>query len=370
MPASGAKRDYYEVLGVERDASDAEIKKAFRALAMKYHPDKNPGDAAAEERFKEANEAYDVLSDPDRRAAFDRFGMAAFGAPNQHGMAYPTSVTDVMSGIFGDIFGRRPRKASGRDLRYTLEVDFEEAAFGCEKTIRFPTQAACPDCAGTGARTSTGLRVCEACGGRGEVRVQQGLFSIGRACSACSGNGRVVADPCKRCQGSGRIRIEREFTVKIPAGVDDGAVRRVPREGEPGTRGGPPGDLHVIVRVKKHPLLRREGFDVEAEVPISFTQAALGAQIEVPTLDGKVKMRIPSGTQSGKVFRLRGKGVPRGADRASRGDQLIHIVVETPTNLSERQRQLLEEFAREAGEPVAHPRKKKFLDKVRELFDV
>jgi molecular chaperone DnaJ len=364
------KRDYYDVLGVGRDASDAELKKAFRSLAMKLHPDKNPGDAESEERFKEANEAYEVLSDPDKRAAYDRFGHAAFGPPGS-GMPATVTVSDMVGGIFGDLFGRKPKKAAGRDLRYTLEITFVEAALGCEKTIRFPTQAVCGDCAGTGARTSTGLKVCPVCGGRGEVKVAQGIFQIGRTCATCSGSGRIVADPCKRCDGAGRVRIEREFTVKIPPGSEDGAVRRVPREGEPGRLGGPPGDLHVIVRVTPHPIFSRKGNDLEADVPISFVQAALGAQIEVPTLEGKVKMRVPAGTQSSKVFRLRGKGLPRQGDRSSRGDLLVRILVETPTNLTVRQRQLLEELARESGvgETIAHPKKKKFLDKVRELFE-
>lgn len=366
------KSDYYELLGVRRDATPAELKRAFRRLALKHHPDKNPQDASAEERFKRISEAYAVLSDPDKRAAYDRFGHAAFAPGGAGGWAggaggFSASVADVLEGLFGDLLGRRPRRTAGRDLRYTLELSFEEAAFGTTKRIRFPTRKDCGACGGTGAKTSQSLSPCAACGGRGEVRVKQGLFTLTRTCAACEGAGRIVTEPCATCQGSGMVRIEREFDVKIPPGTEDGAVRMIPREGEPGRHGGPPGDLHVIVRLREHPLFSRQGFDVVCEVPVSFPQAALGAQIEVPTLDGKVRMRVPPGTQSGRVFRLRGKGIPRG-EGGPRGDQHVRIVVETPTQLTERQRQLLEEFAREAGEPVAHPRKKNFLEKVRELF--
>jgi molecular chaperone DnaJ len=326
------KRDYYEVLGCDRAADEAEIKKAFRSLALKHHPDKNPDDHAAEERFKEANEAYAVLSDPDKRAAYDRFGHAAFGVPQPGnwgtGFSASVSVGEVFDGILGDLFGRR-RKVGGRDLRYTLELSFEEAAFGIEKTIRFTKH---PECA------------------------------------ACEGKGRRGPGACRACDGNGRIRLEREYTVKVPAGTSDGAVRRVAREGEPGRRGGAPGDLHVLIRVAPHPLFKRQGHDVLTDLPVSFPQAALGAQVDVPTLDGKVKMRIPAGTQSGRVYRLRSKGIPRA--NGERGDQHVRIIVETPTNLTARQRELLEELAKERGDVLAHPRKKKFLDKVRELFDV
>jgi molecular chaperone DnaJ len=325
------KRDYYEILGCDRGADDAELKKAFRGLALKYHPDKNPEDRAAEERFKEANEAYAILSDPDKRAAYDRFGHAAFGAPQPggwSGFSGSVSVGEVFDGILGDLFGRR-KKAGGRDLRYTLELSFEEAAFGCEKTIRFTKHPECP---------------------------------------ACDGHGRRGPESCRQCEGSGRVRLEREYVVKVPAGTQEGAVRRVPREGEPGRKGGAPGDLHVLIRVAPHPLFKRQGHDVMTDLPVSFPQAALGTQVDVPTLDGKVKMRVPAGTQSGRVYRLRGKGIPRA--NGERGDQHVRIVVETPTNLTARQRELLEELARERGDSVAHPRKKKFLDKVRELFDV
>jgi molecular chaperone DnaJ len=372
VPVAVHKRDYYEVLDVGRDATDGEIKKAFRQLALKFHPDKNPADRVAEERFKEANEAYAVLSDPDKRAAYDRFGHAAFGAPNATGA--PPSVSEVFEGFF-DLFGKR-RKAGGRDLRYTLEVSFEEAAFGVTRPIRFPTRKECGSCGGTGGRNgAAGTRGCQACGGRGDVKIKQGLFTLPRTCTACGGTGRVVVDACPGCEGSGLQRIEREFEVTIPPGTSDGAVRRIPREGEPGRGGGAPGDLHVLVRVKEHPLFTRKDHDVICEIPVSFTQAALGAQVEVPTLDGKVKMRVPEGTQSGRLFRLRGKGIPRAAQKgAPRGDQHVRIVVETPTSLTPRQRELLEELGHESelgGEKaVGYPRKRTFLDKVRELFDV
>jgi molecular chaperone DnaJ len=305
------KRDYYEVLGVDREATDAELKRAFRELARKYHPDINPGDERAEDRFKEANEAYAVLSDARTRSRYDRHGFSAVGGAEgpQSGFG---SVVDAFDDIIGDILRRRKQRKRGRDLRYTLELSFEEAAFGCEKTIRIP-------------------------------------------------------DP-QGAEATGKPR-EREFSVSIPPGTREGAVKMLRGEGERGKGGAAPGDLHVIVRVVEHPMFRREGHDVWCEVPVSFPQAALGTVVEVPTLDGKVRMRVPEGTQSGRVFRIRGRGIPRSASRgAVRGDQLVRVTVETPTNLSERQRELLEAFAEDGGEGVAHPQKKGFLDKLRELF--
>lgn len=367
MVAAPHKRDYYDVLDVARDATDAEIKRAFRRLALAYHPDKNPEDRGAEERFKEANEAYAILSDPDKRAAYDRLGHAAFGPPGSTVPGF-SSMAEVLDG-FLDLLGRKKR-VPGRDLRYTLEVSFEEAAFGATKTIRFPTRKECDVCSGSGARGGPGAtRSCQLCGGRGEVRGKQGLFTLPRMCTACGGTGKVVIESCPRCEGAGLLRIEREFIVKLPPGTEDGSVRRVPREGEPGRAGAAAGDLQVLIRVAPHPLFQRQGFDVLCEIPVSFAQAALGAQIDVPTLDGKVKMRVPDGTQSGRMFRLRGKGIPKGEGRP-RGDQHVRVVVETPTHLTARQRELFEELARETGTAVGHPRTKNFLDKVRELFDV
>lgn len=308
MSTKVRKRDYYEVLGVSRDAEDADIKRAFRELARRHHPDVNPGDAVAEDRFKEANEAYAVLSDGKARARYDRYGFAGIDRGDTGGFG---SVIDAFDDIIGDILRRRRGKKRGRDLRYTLELSFEEASFGTSKSIRIP-------------------------------------------------------DPRDNPDGPRR---EREFTVDIPPGTKDGAVKMLKGEGEPGSGGASAGDLHVIVRVKPHPVFTREGNDVWCEVPISLPQAALGTLIEVPTLDGKVRMRIPEGTQSGRVFRIRAKGVPRGANpSALRGDQLVRVLVETPTNLSDRQRKLLEELADERGDQIAYPQRKGFLDKLRDLF--
>jgi molecular chaperone DnaJ len=365
--AGAAKRDYYDVLEVARDATEGEIKKAFRRLAVQFHPDKNP-DRAAEERFKEANEAYAILSDPDKRAAYDRFGHGAFGMPGSGaGGAAAPSVTEMFEGLF-DLFAKK-KKAAGRDLRYTLELKFEEAAFGAKKTIRFPTRRECEACGGSGgAGGGTGLKTCPACNGRGELRLKQGLFTLPRMCTSCGGSGKIVVDACAKCDGLGLVRIEREFEVTIPPGAEDGMVKRVAREGEPGRGGGAAGDLMVLVRVLPHPLFQRRGLDVLTEIPVSFPQAALGAHVDVPTLDGKVRMRVPEGTQSGRLFRLRGKGIPRG-DGKPRGDQHVRVVVETPTQLTPRQRALYEELAREKGDAVAYPRKRGFLEKVRELFE-
>jgi molecular chaperone DnaJ len=371
---ASSKRDYYDVLGVGRGAADPDLKKAFRRLALRYHPDKNPGDRSAEDRFKEINEAYAILSDQEKRAAYDRYGHRAFGHGDDgawDAAGFGGSVSEVVEGLWGDLMGRRQKRAPGRDLRYTLEISFAEAAFGTEKAIRFPTRRDCDRCRGTGARSGSGLGVCKTCGGKGELRAEGGVFARGKTCGACHGAGKVVLDPCASCQGSGLLAIEREFRVKVPAGSADGAVRRVPREGEPGRFGGSPGDLQVIVRVLDHPLLGRDGHDVVCEVPVTFAQAALGTQVDVPTLDGKVRMRVPAGTQSGRTFRLRGKGIPRAAfEGAPRGDQHVKIVVETPTALTARQRTLLEELSKESGDKgTSHPRKRSFLSKVKELFE-
>jgi molecular chaperone DnaJ len=309
------KRDYYEVLGVERNADEVELKRAFRELARKYHPDINPG-ARAEDRFKEANEAYAVLSDPKARARYDRYGFPGIDGQQQSGTGFST-VVGAFDDLIGDILRRRKQKKRGRDLRYTLEIGFNEAAFGCQKEIRIP-----------------------------DPRHGQG-----------QGQGQATPAP------------EKVFTVNIPPGAKDGAVRTLRGEGERGKGGAPPGDLCVLIRVAEHPVFQRQGFDVQCEVPVSFPQAALGALIEVPTLDGKVKMRIPEGTQSGRVFRMRGKGVPRTAARTgARGDQLVRILVETPSGLTQKQRQLLEQFAHESGESLAHPQRQGFLAKLRSLF--
>lgn len=365
------KRDYYEVLGVSRDADERELKKAYRKLAHQYHPDKNPGDKDAEEKFKEASEAYAVLSDAEKRAAYDRFGHAGLGGdPGFGGGGFSVNIQDIFGDIFGDILGggrRRGGPQRGADLRYHLEVDFEEAAFGTEKEVRIPRMEPCNTCEGTGAAPGTRPKACGTCGGIGEIRVSQGFFSIAKTCHVCHGSGRVVEKPCETCHGVGQREVERDITVKVPAGVGEGTRLRFVGEGEAGRAGGPRGDLYVVLGIRPHPLFERDGENVFCEVPISFPQAALGCSLDVPTLDGKVTMKIPAGTQPGAIFRLRGKGIPhlRGNGR---GDQLVKVRLEVPRKLDERQRELLEAFAATMGDEV-HPEHKSFFDKVRELFD-
>lgn len=372
--AAGQKRDYYEVLGVQKSVSTQELKSAFRKVALQYHPDRNPGNKDAEEKFKEASEAYEVLSDPERRAKYDRFGHAGnpfegFGGAGAGGFQ-GVNINDIFGEIFGDIFGgaRGGRRTSSRgaDLRYNLEITFEEAAFGCRPKVTIPRPKKCETCTGSGSKSGAGPRPCGTCGGSGELRYTQGFFSVSRPCSDCGGTGAVVPDPCARCKGSGKVPSEEVIEVAIPGGVDNGTRVRLQGMGEPGDRGGPAGDLYVTVIVKEHPLFQREEYEVFCEVPISFTQAALGAKIDVPTLDGKVKMTIPSGTQSGKVFRLKSKGIPH-LHSQQRGDQHVRVVVETPTELTSKQRDLLEKFAEAAGEDT-HPQSKSFFAKVKELF--
>lgn len=372
MPAAPGeqKRDYYEVLGVAKTASAQELKSAYRKIAFQYHPDRNPGDKGAEERFKEAAEAYEVLSDPDKRARYDQFGhegarFPGFGDAGFQGV----NINEIFGDLFGDIFGGRSRgrggKARGADLRYNLDISFEEAAFGCEVQVRVPKPKRCEVCEGRGARSGS-ERVCPTCQGAGELRFTQGFFSVSRTCNQCNGAGRIITDPCPACGGAGRLEGESTLTVKIPAGVDTGTRVRLTGEGEPGERGGPPGDLYVVVHVREHPLFVREDYDVFCEVPISFAQAALGAQIDVPTLEGKQKLKVPAGTQTGKVFTLRGKGVPH-IHGGRRGDHHVRVIVETPTQLSREQRELLEKFAEMSGEKT-NPQSATFFEKVRELF--
>lgn len=367
-PAAAArKRDYYEILSVARQASAADLKSAYRKLAMQYHPDRNPGDKVAEERFKEASEAYEVLSDPEKRARYDRFGHS--GVPFDFGGFNSSGINDVLSEIFGDIFGggrsRRGGRARGSDLRYNLELTFEEAAFGTEVSVKIPRPKRCESCDGTGSKDKQ-VRSCPTCGGAGELRYTQGFFSVSRPCGTCHGSGSVATAPCATCRGAGRYESESTLSVKIPPGVDSGTRVRLVGEGEPGENGGPAGDLYVVAHVKEHPIFVREDAEVLCEVPISFAQAALGAHIEVPTLEGRVKMRVPPGTQSGKVFRLKGKGIHH-LHGGGRGDQHVRVVVETPSDLSGEQRTLLEKFAELGGERT-QPQVRSFLDKVRELF--
>jgi len=371
-----AKQDYYEILEVHKNASEAEIKKTYRRLAVKYHPDKNPGDKGAEAKFKELTEAYSVLADAQKRAAYDQFGHAGVdgnGGGFSSGGFRGTPFEDIFGDIFGDIFssgggGRRSSRGQrGDDLRYNLTVTFEEAAFGTEKKVKIPRHSACETCGGSGAKPGTHPTTCTTCGGAGQVRMQQGFFQLTRPCPDCNGAGRKIEDPCPDCHGSGRVKVKHEMNLKVPAGVEDGTALKLAGAGESGFNGGSPGDLYVVIQVEAHPIFRREGRSVICEIPISFTQAALGGEIEVPTLDGRVKMKVAAGTQSGKVMKLSGKGIPDVHGRR-RGDQLVVLRVETPTKLTARQKELLEEFARESGDEV-HPMGKGFFDKVKELFD-
>jgi molecular chaperone DnaJ len=366
------KRDYYEVLGVARTATPQELKSAFRKLAMQFHPDKNEGDKASEEKFKECSEAYEVLADSEKRARYDRFGHQAPGGfgPGPFEQGFSGNINDIFGDIFGEIFGQRTRQRGGKqrgtDLRYNLEVSFSEAAFGSEAKVKIPRHKQCASCHGSGARAGTTAKTCPTCHGAGELRMTQGFFQISRTCGHCQGKGSVITDPCPTCRGAGKVESESVLTVKIPPGVDTGTRLKLTGEGEPGERGGPPGDLYVVVHVQEHPIFIREDTEVICEVPISFAQAALGSTIEVPTLDGKVKMKIPTGTQSGKVFRLRGKGIPH-LNGYQRGDQHVRVTVEVPEKLSKKQRELLEQFAAVAGEDT-HPISKSFFAKVKELF--
>jgi molecular chaperone DnaJ len=373
------KRDYYEVLGVNKDADEEAIKKAYRRLAMKHHPDRNAGDKAAEEKFKEAKEAYEMLSDEQKRAAYDRYGhagvdpSAAAGAAGGAGFG---SFADAFGDIFGDIFGQqrggggRSSVYRGADLRYNLEITLEQAARGTETKIRIPTQLACETCNGTGAKPGSKPVTCTTCQGHGQVRMQQGFFSIQQTCPKCHGTGKIIPDPCNTCHGAGRIKHHKTLSVKIPAGVDEGDRIRLAGEGEAGVNGGPAGDLYVQMQVKPHPVFQRDGDHLHCEMPVSFTTAALGGDISIPTLDGTATLKIPAETQSGKVFRLRGKGI-KGVRSQQTGDLHCHVVVETPVNLTERQRELLKEFESiSANDRQRHnPRAKSWFDKVKEFFE-
>lgn len=364
------KRDYYEVLGVGREAGEADLKSAYRKLAHQFHPDKNPGNAQAEERFKEASEAYAVLSDPEKRARYDRFGHGAGDPFEGFGFGGAASINDIFGDIFADIFGgaRRGRgRSRGSDLRYHLELSFEEAAFGTVSRIEIPRPKRCDACKGSGAKPGTSPRTCPTCRGAGEIRLAQGFFSVARTCHHCGGSGRVVVDKCPTCGGAGMGREQATVEVKVPPGVDTGTRLKLSGEGEPAPApGAEPGDLYVVVQVREHPIFRREDTEVVCEMPISFTQAALGTQIDVPTLDGPVKMKIPAGTQSGKVFRLRGKGVPA-LGGGGRGDQHVRVMVETPTHLTKEQRELLERLASLSGEEN-HPQARGFWSQVGDLL--
>lgn len=368
-----SEKDYYKILGVERSATDEEIKKAYRKLAHELHPDKHSGDKDKEEQFKVVNEAYEVLKDPEKRAQYDNYGYVGSGGPGFRDAGFNTDFNDLFSEVFGDFFGggggrrRRPAPERGADLRYDLEISFEEAAFGTEKTVTIPRSVTCEVCSGIGAKPGTQPTTCPTCKGVGQVRFQQGFFSISRPCSTCNGAGTFIKDPCTECRGTGRVRTTNSISVKIPAGIDNGQRLRVSGEGESGERGGPPGDLYIIITVRSHQIFQREDDDIICEVPISFPQAALGAEIEVPTLEGPAKLKIPAGTQSGKVFRLKNKGIAS-IQTGRRGDEQVVITVETPTKLSKKQKDLLEEFANISGEDTT-PLKKNFFSKVKEIFE-
>jgi molecular chaperone DnaJ len=370
-----SKRDYYEVLGCGKDAAEADIKKAYRRLAMKYHPDRNPDDADAEAKFKEAKEAYEVLSDKDKRGAYDQFGHAGVDASQAGGgFGGGDAFSDIFGDVFGDIFGGGRRTRSqvfrGADLRYELELTLEQAVAGESVNIDVPTQAECERCDGSGAEPGTSPTPCATCSGVGQVRVQQGFFSIQQTCPACKGVGATVQDPCSECAGRGRVRKVKTLAVKVPAGVDSGDRIRLAGEGEAGRNGGPSGDLYVDIMVTAHPIFERDGQNLRCEVPIGFAAAAIGSSVEVPTLDGQVMLKIPPETQSGRVFRLRGKGV-RSVRASGIGDLFCRVQVETPVKLTDEQKSLLEKFdeAVQAGGDRHSPRSRSWLDSVKAFFE-
>jgi molecular chaperone DnaJ len=380
-----AKRDYYTTLGVNRDAAEEDIKKAYRKLAMKHHPDRNPDDKGSEEKFKEAKEAYEVLTDSRKRAAYDQFGHAgvdpSMGAAGARGFGGGAEgfggFADAFGDIFGDIFGNQGGARGrgngvyrGADLRYNLELSLEEAARGTEAKIRIPAMEECETCHGSGAKPGTQPKTCPACNGQGQVRVSQGFFSIQQTCPQCRGTGKIIPEPCATCGGVGRTRKSKTLSVKIPAGVDHDDRIRLSGEGEAGLNGGPHGDLYVVVNLKEHAVFQRENNDLHCEMPIGFATAAMGGEIEIPTLEGHAKLKIPAETQTGQVFRLRGKGI-KGVRSSGYGDLFCHVAIETPVKLTTRQKELLREFETiNAQDPSAHnPRAKNWFDKVREFFE-
>ncbi len=368
--AATEKRDYYEVLGVSRSAGLDEIKKAYRKMALKYHPDKNPGDPAAEEKFKEAAEAYSVLSDEEKRARYDRYGHSGLGGMGGFDPSQFADFGDILGDLFGfgDFFGasrrRSTRPARGNDLRYDLTLSFEEAVFGKEVSIDIPRVVTCDVCHGSGAKPGTSPVSCSGCGGRGQIRYSQGFFAVARTCPQCGGAGKVIKDPCAKCSGSGRFREEKKISVKIPPGVDEGSRLRIAGEGESGYNSGPPGDLYVFISVREHPKFTRRDYDIHAEQVISFTQAALGAEIKTDTIDGPEALRIPAGTQPNQVFRLRGKGV-QFLQGSGRGDHYVHMSVRIPSSLTDEQRRLLEQFAAQEGEDLSE---RGVFEKVKDFF--
>lgn len=376
-----SKKDYYDILGVARDADDANLKKAFRRLAMKYHPDRNPDDKAAEEKFKEAKEAYDVLSDPQKRQAYNQFGHAGVqqGAGGHGFSGGESPFGDIFEDIFGDMFGGARRQGGrrggpvperGADLRYSMELSLEDAVFGKQVSIQVPTYVGCGECNGSGAKKGSSPVNCTTCNGIGQVRMQQGFFTVQQTCPACHGGGKVIKDPCVKCSGQGRVKQTKTLSVKIPPGVDNGDRVRLTQEGEAGLHGGPAGDLYVQISVREHELFKREGEDLFCEVPVSLITAALGGELEVPTLNGKVKLKIPAETQAGKIFRLRGQGVPR-VRGGGTGDLLCEVIVETPINLNNEQKDLLRKLEESlTKDNTSHsPNAMTWLNKVKKFID-
>ncbi|MGD8385283.1 MAG: molecular chaperone DnaJ [Lysobacterales bacterium] len=368
-----SKRDYYEVLGVGRDAEEKDIKKAYRRVAMKYHPDRNPDDPQAESKFKEASEAYEVLADSSKRAAYDQFGHAGVDHQGMGGGFSGANFSDIFGDVFGDIFGGgRARGGSqrGSDLRYTLDISLEDAVRGTTVEIRVPTLSTCETCDGSGARPGSSPTTCGTCGGAGQVRMQQGFFQVQQTCPTCRGRGKSITDPCTDCRGQGRVETTKTLSVKVPPGVDTGDRIRLSGEGEAGPEGGPPGDLFVQMSVRQHPIFERDGKNLYCEVPITIVDAALGGDLDVPTLDGRVKLKIPAETQTGKLFRLRGKGV-KPVRGGSVGDLLARVVVETPVKLNREQKALMEELRTSLGEGgKSHsPRQTSWFEGVKNFFD-
>jgi len=380
-----AQRDYYEILGVERTCTEAELKTAFRKAAMQHHPDRNPGDHTAEVRFKECNEAYSVLSDPNKRAAYDRYGHAGVNGAGGMGGGFQGDASDIFSSVFGDVFGemfgggggrRSSGPARGQDLRYDLEITLEQAFSGAEVEIAAASAMTCEPCHGSGAKPGTSAQQCPTCGGAGRVRASQGFFAIERTCPRCGGAGRIIADPCRACHGQGMVRKERTLQVRIPAGVDDGARIRLTGEGDAGARGGPRGDLYIFLSVHPHELFQRNGLDLHCQAPVPMWMAALGGEIDAPCLsdspscegDCKVKVKVPEGAQSGRTVRLRGKGMPalRGRER---GDLIVELYVETPTHLTPRQKELIQELADSFAADKHHPQHAGFFHKARKFWD-
>ena len=373
------KRDYYEVLGVGKSADEKEIKKAYRKLAMQYHPDRNPDNKEAEEKFKEINEAYEVLSDETKRRNYDQFGHEGVNGQGFGGQGFGGGFEDIFGDIFGDMFGggfggsgrqRRRGPERGADIRQNITIDFEEAAFGKKASIKINRSEECDKCSGTGSKPGTSKKTCPTCNGAGEVRTVQrtpfGNIASSRPCGTCGGEGEIIESPCDKCHGTGSTRKVKTIEVDIPAGIDDGQMIKLAGQGEVGTKGGPRGDLYIVVNIRNHSLFTRDGYDVYLEMPISFSQVALGGEIEVPTLDGKVVYNVPAGTQTGTVFRLREKGIKKLRGN-TRGDQYVKVVVETPKNLTDRQKELLRELAKESGDEV-HEKKRSFGQKIEDMF--